>query len=118
MYGGESTSTEFITYLSKEGIKHELTTTHTPQQNGAGERLDHTLIEGACTMLADFNAYLRNCSPTKVLNDITPYEAWYGSNGIEPNISFLCIFGCMHIVERSKLDLKAWKCVMFGYGAS
>ena len=78
-----------------------------PQQNGAGERLDHMLIEGGRTMLVDFKlshsfwaealstyAYLRNRSPTKVLNDITPYEAWYGSNGIKTNISSLRIFGC------------------------
>ena len=51
--GGEYTSTEFVNYLSKEGIKHELTTPHTPQQNGAAERLNRTLIEGVRTMLAD-----------------------------------------------------------------
>ena len=33
--------------------KHELTTTHTPQQNGTAERLNRTLIEGIRTMLAD-----------------------------------------------------------------
>ena len=32
--GGEYTSTEFSTYLIQEGIKQELTTPHTPQQNG------------------------------------------------------------------------------------
>ena len=35
------------------GIKNKLTTSHTLQQNGAGERLNHTLIEGVHTMLAD-----------------------------------------------------------------
>ena len=51
--GGEYTSAEFIAYLTQEGIKHELTTPHTPQQNGAAERLNRTLIEGVRTMLAD-----------------------------------------------------------------
>ena len=50
---GEYTSTEFASYLIKEGIKHELTIPHTPQQNGVAERLNHTLIEGVRTMLAD-----------------------------------------------------------------
>ena len=44
--GGEYTSTEFGKYLTQEGIKHELTIPHTPQQNGAAERLNRTLVEG------------------------------------------------------------------------
>ena len=40
--GGEYTSIEFVTYLTQEGIKHELTTPRTPQQNGAAERLNRT----------------------------------------------------------------------------
>ena len=64
-------------------------------------------------------AYLRNCSPTKLLSGITPYEAWYGT---KPNLSSLRVFGCSayaHVpkVERRKLDLKARKCIMLGYGA-
>ena len=51
--GGEYTCSEFATYLIQEGIKHEFTTPHTPQQNGAAERLNLTLIKGVCTMLAD-----------------------------------------------------------------
>lgn len=35
--GGEYTSTEFTSYLTKEGIKHELMMPHTPQQNGVAE---------------------------------------------------------------------------------
>ena len=51
--GGKYTSREFTSYLAKEGIKHELTTPHTPQQNGIAERLNRTLVEGVRTMLAD-----------------------------------------------------------------
>ena len=87
--GGEYTSTEFTSFLTKEGIKHELTIPHTPQQNGVAERLNRTLIEGVRTMLADSKlphrfwaealstaVYLRNRSPTKALEGVTPYEAW------------------------------------------
>ena len=38
--GGEYTSTEFESYLVSEGIRHEVTIPHTPQQNGVSERLN------------------------------------------------------------------------------
>ena len=131
--GGEYTSREFTSYLTKEGIKHELTTPHTPQQNGIAERLNRTLIEGVRTMLADSKlphqfwaealstiVYLRNRSPTKVVEGITPFEAWSGS---KPNVHFLRVFGCSayaHVpkVERRKLDSKSRKCVLLGYGTN
>ena len=131
--GGEYTSSEFASYLTKEGIKHELTIPHTPQQNGVAERLNRTLIESVRTMLADSklphrfwaealatSVYLRNRSPTKAVEAMTPYEAW---SGAKPDVSFLRVFGCSayaHVpkVERRKLDSKARKCVMLGYGTS
>ena len=131
--GGEYTSTEFDTYLTKEGIKQELTIPHSPQQNGAAERLNRTLIEGVRTMLADSKlphrlwaealstcVYLRNRSPTKALEGITPYEAW---SGVKPDVSLLRVFGCSayaHVpkVERNKLDYKTRKCVLLGYDTS
>ena len=52
---GEYTSSDFTSYLTKEGIRHELTIPHTPQQNGTAERLNHTLVEAVRIMLADSN---------------------------------------------------------------
>ena len=82
--GGEYTSKEFALYLAKEGIKHELTTPRTPQQNDVAERLNRTLVEGVRAMLADSKlthrfwaealstmAYLRNRSPTKAQGGVT-----------------------------------------------
>ena len=129
--GGEYTSKEFNSYLTTEGIKHEQTTPHTPQQNGVAERLNRTLIEGVRTMLADSKlphqfwaealatmVYLRNRSPTRALEGITPYEAW---NGSKPSVDSLRVFGCSayaHVpkAERRKLDPKTRKCVLLGYG--
>ena len=129
--GGEYTSSEFNSFLIKEGIKHELTIPHTPQQNGVAERQNRTLIEGVRTMLADSKlphrfwaealstiVYLRNRSPTKALEGVTPYEAW---NGSKPDVRSLRIFGCSayaHVPksERRKLDSKTRKCVLLGYG--
>ena len=124
-------SSEFNSYLIKEGIKHELTIPHTPQQNGVAKRQNRTLIEGVRTMLADSKlphrfwaealstiVYLRNHSPTKALEGVTPYEAW---NGSRPDVRSLRIFGCSayaHVPksERRKLDSKTRKCVLLGYG--
>lgn len=91
--GGEYTSTEFESYLKKEGIKREYTTPKTPQQNGVSERMNHTLMETVRSMLADSRlphrfwaealstaAYLINRSPTKTLGDKTqcqtPESVW------------------------------------------
>ena len=129
--GGEYTSTEFASYLTGEDIRHEVTIPHTPQQNGVAERLNHTLVECVCTLLADSNlphwfwvealstaVYLRNRSPTKVLASVTHFEAW---NGRKSDVCCLHIFGCsayalMPKADRCKLDSKTRKCVLLGYG--
>ncbi len=129
--GGEYTSFAFSSYLASKGIKHEFTVPHTPEQNGVAERQNRTLIEGVRAMLNDSGlphrfwaealstaVYVRNRSPTKVLQSMTPCEAWHG---IKPNVKTLRIFGCRayaHVpkVERRKLEPKARKCVLLGYG--
>lgn len=128
--GGEYTSNEFEHYLQKEGIKHEKTIPKTPQQNGAAERMNRTLVEAVRSMLSDSKlpkfywaealstaVYVRNRSPTIVLGDKTPYEAL---NYRKPNVKHFKIFGCeafAHIPadERSKLDPKSKKCIFLGY---
>ena len=62
--------------------------------------------------------YLRNRSSTKAVPNMTPFEAWYGH---KPDVSHLRVFGCIsyaHIEreDRSKLDSKARKCILLGYG--
>ena len=63
--------------------------------------------------------YLRNRSPTKALEGITPFEAWHCRT---PDVSACSShFGCcayVHIpkVERRKLDVKTRKCILLGYG--
>ena len=51
--GGEYTSGEFESYLKMEGIHHELTVPKNPEQNGAAECMNRTLIESVHSMLAD-----------------------------------------------------------------
>ena len=130
--GGEYTSNEFKAYLTSEGIKHELTIPRTPEQNGVAERANRTLIESVRSMLIGTNlpqsfwaealstaVYLKNRSPTKIIKHKTPHEALFSS---KPKVNHLRVFGCVcyaHIAkeERSKLDSKATKCVLLGYGS-
>ena len=93
--------------------------------------MNRTLVEMARSMLIGANmtqrfwaeaistaAYLRNRSPTKAIQGITPYEAWTGD---KPCVDGLRIFGCQTFVhipkdERKKLESKSRKCVLLGYG--
>ena len=129
--GGEFTSNEFENYLKSEGVKHELSVPKTPEQNGVAERLNRTLIEAVRGMLIQSKlpqkfwvealstaVYLHNRSPTKGVANMTPFEAW---TGVKPDVKHLRSFGCTvyaHIPkdERKKLDSKAKKCVLLGYG--
>lgn len=126
--GGEYTSTEFDNYLKKEGINHELTVPNTPEQNGVAER---TLVELVRSMLSDAMlpkkfwaealstaVYLRNRSPSKIVQGKTPFEALPNE---KPDVGHLKAFGCLcypHVVkdERQKFDPKARKCILLGYG--
>jgi len=78
-------STEFQTYLKKEGIRHELTVPKTPEQNSVAERMNRTLVKGVRAMLADARlphrfwaealstaVYRRNRSPAMAVKGITP----------------------------------------------
>jgi transposase InsO family protein len=47
--GGEFLSKEFKQYIEEQGIKHELSAPHMPQQNGVAERANQTIAEAART---------------------------------------------------------------------
>src|SRR5262249_8895501 len=49
--GGEYTSNEFENFLSDAGIIHQVSTPHTPQQNGVSERANRTIVEMVRCML-------------------------------------------------------------------
>jgi hypothetical protein len=129
--GGEYISDEFQNYLKSKGIRHELTTPYSPQQNGVAERSNRTLMESARSMLAHARlpesywaeavataAYIRNRIPTSAIKENkTPFEKWYGR---KPDISGVRVFGCVayaHVpdVHRQKLDKKATKLRFVGY---
>jgi Reverse transcriptase (RNA-dependent DNA polymerase)/gag-polypeptide of LTR copia-type/GAG-pre-integrase domain/Integrase core domain len=130
--GGEYSSDLFDEYLKKCGISKQQTPPYTPEHNGVAERANRTIIESARSMLRHANlepkywaesvvtaVYIRNRSPSRTLNNITPYEAWHGQ---KPSINHLRVFGCLawvHIpkAKRQKLDPKATLGIFVGYSA-
>lgn len=53
--GREYVNGDMQKYLSSQGIVHQTTVRHSPQQNGVAERTNRTLVEKARTMLLDAN---------------------------------------------------------------
>ncbi|MCO5590655.1 hypothetical protein L7F22_044628 [Adiantum nelumboides] len=128
--GGEYTSQAFKAYCAQQGIRHNLTVPHTPQQNGLAERKNRSLMNSARSMLRiaclppsfweeaiSTACYLQNRSYSRSIKGI-PYSLWYGK---EPDYSSLRIFGCtcyayIPAPSRNKLDDRALKAIFVGYG--
>jgi transposase InsO family protein len=128
--GGEYNSGQFNDYLRAHGITRQTTPAYTPEHNGVAERANRTLVESAKCMLHTAQlppaywalalataAFLRNRSPTRALQRMTPYEAW---TGVKPSLAGLRVFGCLAYVHipkanRTKLEYKARPCILVGY---
>ncbi|MCP4486859.1 MAG: transposase family protein, partial [Gammaproteobacteria bacterium] len=118
--GGEYVGQKLQDFLKQHGIEHQKTAPYSPQQNGAAERLNRTLIEMARTMLChaqhskgmwaeavSYSAYLLNRLPTSSTG-ISPYKKWYGH---DPDLTNVKVWGCLgyaHVAPhfRGKLDAK------------
>ena len=104
--GGEFSSNSFIEWLESEGVRHNLTISYTPQQNGVAERFNRTLQERARAMLFGSGLPVRfwehamryaswciNRLPTSALPDMgLPFTALRGK---PPNLAMARTFGCM-----------------------
>jgi transposase InsO family protein len=53
--GGEFISNEFNEFCKHNGIKRQMTTAYTPQQNGIAERKNRTVMNMVRSMLSDKN---------------------------------------------------------------
>jgi len=107
--GKEFDNTNIEEYCDEVGIKHEFSSTYTPQQNGVVERKNRMLITLARTMLDEYDtsekmwdeAINTTCHasnrlfPHKFLEK-TPYVLL---NGKKPDVSFFRVFG--------------WKCYIY-----
>ena len=127
--GGKYYSKVFADFCETSGIWKELTTAYTLQQNGVAERKNRTILNMVCSLLArgrvpkefcpeavNWSIHISNKCPTFALRDVTPEEAWSGSN---PAIDHFKIFGSIayaHVpeVKRKKLDDRGETCVFLG----
>lgn len=127
--GGEYSSKEFDENCREHGIKRQLTTAYTPQQNGIAERKNRSVMNMTRCMLLErsvprifwteavqHSGYILNRSPSKALKDVTPEEKW---SNYKPSVEHLRIFGSVAYAlvpyeKRIKLNEKSIKCVMFG----
>jgi len=128
--GGEYNSNAFKEFCKEHGIKIQLTTAFTPQQNGVAERKNRTIMNIVRAALLEKEVpkafwpdvvqwvnHVLNRSPTLIVKDMTSEEAW---SGRKPLVEHFSVFGCIryvHIpdVKRSKLDAKSVKYVLLGF---
>lgn len=85
---GEYLSKEFIDFSNKQGIRRQLTTSYTPQQNDVVEKKNQTILNMVQSTLAErevpksfwpeavnWVVHILNKSPTRAVKNITPEEA-------------------------------------------
>jgi transposase InsO family protein len=128
--GKELINKEIEKWAEENGIVIETTAPYSPAQNGVAERFNRTLLEiGRAMLIAKglpaflwpeaiaHAAYIRNRSPTRALNGITPFEGWTGE---KPDVSHFREFGCdvwvlNQGVKESKLAPKSKKMKFMGF---
>lgn len=127
--GGEFISLDFNNFCKENGIKQQLTTAFTPQQNGVAERKNRTVMNMVRALLSaksipktfwpeavNWTFYVLNRCPTLAVKDITPQEAW---SGVKPSVDHFRVWGCLahvHVADakRGKLDNKSFQCIFLG----
>lgn len=128
--GGEFTSKAFGDFLASCGIVHQRTAAYSPQQNGVAERANRSVLEMTRCMIIDScldrrfwgeaakcAVYVRNRSPSSVLEGKTPEELWTGR---PVRVKHLRTFGSLAVVHipkerRRKLDEKGKEMIFIGY---
>ena len=95
--GGEYLSNEFFLYLKQQGMAQRLTADDMPQHNGVAEQLNQTILKCVRALLhvsrllkflwgeaACHVVWLKNRTPTKVLDGLTLYKVTFGQ---KPDLS-------------------------------
>ncbi|GFS98207.1 retrovirus-related Pol polyprotein from transposon TNT 1-94 [Trichonephila clavipes] len=116
-------------FLTKLGIKHEVTNSYTPEMNGVAERFNLTALDGIKTLLKSSEvphkfwgeallcftyAWNRICHKD---SNKTPFEKY---SGRKPSVLHLKPFGCLAYAGvpkqiRKKFDMRAKMGIMMGY---
>lgn len=109
-------SIEAQDFFNEEGLEFEPTSPYSPEQNGAAERLNRTLVERVRTVRVAKNLSFElwgellksvveisnRCPVTN--RDKTPYEL---AKGARPDISHLRILGCTAYMLRPEAHIRA-----------
>lgn len=129
--GGEFLNDRWDEWLQQKGIRRELTSPYSAQQNGRAERAVGVVKTGATTLLQQAKlprrywssairtyAYVRNKLPLSSNPDHIPEAVFLGR---PIDYDHLRVFGCVawcHIPKerRRAMEAKARKCIMIGYG--
>jgi hypothetical protein len=129
-YGvAEYQTSVFNAFRREHSIALQHSAAGSPQSNGVAERANRTIMEASRAMLTAAGrpksfwafavqtaAYVRNRSPSKVLNRVTPFQAYFGS---KPDLSILRVFGsdafALVTKHRDKLDAKTVPLIFVGY---
>ncbi|MCH87106.1 retrovirus-related pol polyprotein from transposon tnt 1-94 [Trifolium medium] len=132
-HGGEFENSKFSEFCSSEGIEHEFSAPHTPQQNGVVERKNRTLQECARAMIHAKNlpyyfwaeamhtaCHIHNRVTIRGGTKETQYKLWKGR---KPNIKYFHVFGsrCYILSDREqtrKLDPKSEEGIFLGYSTN
>ncbi|UYV73291.1 hypothetical protein LAZ67_10002537 [Cordylochernes scorpioides] len=128
--GLEYCNKNFKQKLESLGIKHELTNSYSPQQNGVSERLNRLLLDMARASMHNADlpqkfwaesvncaAYIKNRSLCSALDNKVPEEIWLSR---KVSVRHFKIFGALayaHIPKqkRKKFDRRAKRCILVGY---
>nr|AAN05371.1 Putative retroelement [Oryza sativa Japonica Group]AAP53179.1 retrotransposon protein, putative, Ty1-copia subclass [Oryza sativa Japonica Group] len=113
--GSEFKNTNIEDYCDDLGIKHELSATYLPQQNGVVERKNRTLIEMAMTMLDEYGvsdsfwaeAINTACYATNrlYLHRLLKKTSYVLIVGRKPNVAYFRVFGCKCYIYRKGVRL-------------
>lgn len=130
--GTEFKNSDVLAVLQSEGITPRISMPYTPEQNGAAERENRTIVESARSMIhakdlpiklwaeaVNTSVYVLNRSGPTSIKSKTPCELWFGKE-TPTCISHLKVFGtnCMvHIPKqnRRKWDKKSMPGYLVGY---
>ena len=126
-HGGKYQGHKFVLYLEHQGMVQCFTAHDTPQHNGIAKQLNHMILERVCALLhgsgllkylwgkaACHAVWLKNWTPTKVLDGLTPFKVAFGT---KPNLSRIHEWGSKVFVRVkgiSKLSSHMEQCQWMG----
>ena len=125
--------TEFLclsAFFREQGIIHETSCVHTPQQNGGAERKHRHILNIARALRVQASlpieywgegvlaaAYLINRTPSVVLQNKTPFEILYGHPLSYKHIRVMGCLAYAHNIDHKgdKFTSRSRRCVFLGY---